>query len=147
MAIMVKTVKICLQGLSLALILIALFFTGGCTKNETVTPVIQQQPLPVFKMEHSYISVGGKDYIQFLASCTSDNIKLFKATINDPGNKRSSFDYFSDTTDYQVLCKNESFTFPEDFPKQSGIWKFTFTGQRYKDNSDFISILNDTIAN
>jgi hypothetical protein len=91
--------------------------------------------------------VGGKDYIQFVTCCTSETVKLDTARITDPENNRFSYEYYSDTTDYLIFYKNESFTFPEDFPKLPGIWKFTFIGQRYKNNSDFTSVVNDTIAN
>jgi hypothetical protein len=98
-------------------------------------------------MDHIYIPVGGKEYIQFVTRCTSENIKLATATIMDPDSNQFSCEYYSDSTDYLIFLKNEAFTFPEDFIKKSGIWKFTFIGQRFKDNSDFSSFVNDTIAN
>ena len=124
-----------------------LIFADGCKKTETITPSIPPQTSPVFTMNHIFISVGGKDYIQFVTRCTSETIKLDTARITDPGKKWFFYEYYSDTTDYLIFLKNESFTFPEDFPRQPGIWKFTFIGQRYKDNSYFTSVVNDTIAN
>ena len=124
-----------------------LIFTDGCKKTETVAPPVPQQTNPVFTLDHIIISVGGKDYIQFVTRCTSESVKLDTARIIDPGNNRFYYEYYSDTTDYQIFCKDESFTFPEDFPKQPGIWKFTFIGQRYSDNSDFTTVVNDTIPN
>ena len=129
----------------LLLIAAVLLTTNGCKKDETTAPVIPAQTTPVFTINHIFISVGGKDYIQFVTCCTSESVKLDTATITDPGIKRYSYEYYSDTADYQIFRKNESFTFPEDFPKQTGIWKFTFTGQRYNDNTDFTSVVNDTI--
>jgi len=129
------------------LLVAILIFTDGCKKTETVEPPVPPQTTPVFTLDHIFISVGGKDYIQFVTRCTSESVKLDTATITDPVNIRFLYEYYSDTADYQIFCKNESFTFPEDFLKQPGIWKFTFIGQRYKDNSDFTSIVNDTIAN
>ena len=122
-------------------------FTFGCRKTETVAPPVPPQTTPVFTVDHIFISVGGKDYIQFVTRCTSETIKLDTARIIDPVNNRFYYEYYSDTTEYQIFCKDESFTFPEDYLKQPGIWKFTFIGQRYKDNTDFESIVNDTIAN
>jgi hypothetical protein len=119
--------------------------TNNCKKDETTVPADSPPTNPVFTINHIFISVGGKDYIQFVTCCTSENVKLDTATITDPGINRYSYEYYSDTSDYQIFCKNESFTFPEDFPKQTGIWKFTFMGQRYKDNSDFTSVVIDTI--
>lgn len=133
--------------LSLILLAVFLIFTDSCKKAETLTPVVPPQTTPVFAINHIFISVGGKDYIQFVTECTSESVKLATATITDPGINRFSYEYYTDTTDYQIFCKNESFTFPEDFSKQPGIWKFTFVGQRYKDDSDFTSVVNDTIAN
>lgn len=121
-------------------------FTNNCKKDETTAPVVPQPTKPVFTINHIFITVGGKDYIQFVTCCTSESIKLDTATIIDPGVNRYSYEYYSDTADYQIFCKNESFTFPEDFLKQAGTWKFTFIGQRYKDNSDFVSVVYDTIA-
>ena len=123
-----------------------LIFTIGCKKTETVAPPVPQETNPVFTLDHIIISVGGKDYIQFVTRCTSETVKLDTARIIDPGNNRFYYEYYSDTTDYQIFCKDEPFTFPEDFLKQTGIWKFTFVGQRYKDDSDFTSVVNDTIA-
>lgn len=129
------------------ILVVFLFLSNACRKSETVAPPIPPQTTPVFTLDHIFISVGGKDYIQFVTRCTSESVKLDTAIITDPVNIRFLYEYYSDTADYQVFCKNESFTFPEDFLKQPGIWKFTFIGQRYKDNSDFTSIVNDTIAN
>jgi hypothetical protein len=123
-----------------------IIFSGGCKKAETVTPEIPKQTPPVFSIDHIFISVGGKDYIQFVTRCTTESVDLTSATITDPGNERFSYEYYSDTSDYQIFCKDESFTFPEDFPRQAGVWKFTFTGQLYKDSTDFISTVNDTIV-
>ena len=134
---------ILLPGLLIAL----LICIEGCKKNESVVNDTPSPTAPVFTLEHLDIPVGGKKYIQFVTRCTSENIKLASATITDPDSNKVSYDYYSDTTDYLIFLKNESFTFPEDFAKKSGIWKFTFTGRRYKDNSDFTSLANDTIAN
>lgn len=123
-----------------------IIFTDGCKKTETIVPSVPPPTTPVFTLNHVFISVGGKDYIQFVTRCTSETVKLDTAKITDPENNRFFYEYYSDTTDYLIFCKNESFTFPEDFPRQPGIWKFTFIGQRYKDSSDFTSIVNDTIA-
>jgi hypothetical protein len=136
------------QCILFPMILVAIFiFTDGCKKEDTISPPVPPQTTPVFTVDHIFISVGGKDYIQFVTRCTSESVKLDTARITDPQNNRFYYEYYSDTTDYQVFCKDESFTFPEDFLKQPGIWKFTFIGQRYKDNSDFTSVVNDTIAN
>jgi hypothetical protein len=130
------------------IILVALIISiDGCKKSETATPITPTPTSPVFSIDHTFISVGGKNYIQFVSCCTSEAIKLTNATITDPGKQRFSYDYYSDTTDYLVFCKNESFTFPEDFSDLTGIWTFTFTGQRYSDNSAFTSQVNDTIPN
>ena len=132
--------------LLLSLLVIFIILTDGCKKTETVESPVPPQTPPIFTIDHIFISVGGKDYLQFVTRCTSESVKLASAVIDDPGKNRFSYEYFSDTTDYQVFCKNETFTFPEDFLKQPGIWKFTFTGQRYTDNSDFTSVVNDSIA-
>jgi hypothetical protein len=124
-----------------------LICSGGCKKKETETPSAPPQTIPVFILDHVIISVGGKDYIQFVTHCTSETVKLDTTKISDPQNNRFYYEYYSDTTDYQIFYKDESFTFPEDFPKQPGIWRFTFIGQRYSDNSDFTSTVNDTIPN
>ena len=139
--------RICQCTIFPMIIVAFLIFTGGCKKTETTEPPVTPQTTPVFIVDHIFISVGGKDYIQFITRCASETVKLDTARITDPLNNRFYYEYYSDTTDYQIFCKDESFTFPEDFLKQSGIWKFTFIGQRYKDNSDFTSIVNDTIAN
>ncbi len=133
---------ILLPGLLFAL----LVCIEGCKKNEPVVNDTPPPTAPVFTLDHTFIPVGGKEYIQFVTRCTSENIKLATATITDPDSIQFSYDYYSDTTDYLIFLKNESFTFPEDFPKKSGIWKFTFIGQRFKDNSDFTSNVNDTIS-
>jgi hypothetical protein len=125
---------------------VTLIFTDGCKKDESVVPPVLPQTGPVFTLDHIFISVGGKDYIQFITSCTSETVKLDTVTITDPGNTSVTYQYSTDTCDYQIFCKNESFTFPEDFPRKSGIWRFTYIGQRYNDNSDFTSNVNDTIA-
>jgi hypothetical protein len=137
-----------LQSILLPLFLATcLISAGGCKKEETITTESTKKTLPVFKIVHTYINVGGNDYIQFVTCCTSETVKLDTVTITDPVNKRVVYEYFSDTSDYQIFCKDESFTFPEDFPRQPGIWKFTYVGQRYNDNSDFSAVVNDTIAN
>jgi hypothetical protein len=123
----------------------SLFFADGCKKDEAITQEVPQKTIPVFKIDHIFINVGGKDYIQFVTRCTSETVKLDTVTITDPGNKRVLYEYYSDTSDYQIFYKDESFTFPEDFTRQPGIWKFTYIGQRYTDNSDFNTIVNDTI--
>jgi len=137
--------KIRQSTLSLMILSVFLILTNNCKKDETTAPAVSLPTNPVFTINHIFISVGGKDYIQFVTCCSSESIKLDTATITDPGTNRYSYEYYSDTADYQIFCKNESFTFPEDFPKQTGIWKFTFLGQRYKDNSDFTSVVIDTI--
>jgi hypothetical protein len=143
-----NTLRRIIQCIFFPMILVAfLIFTDGCKKRETVAPPIPPPTVPVFTLDHIFISVGGKDYIQFVTRCASETVKLDTARITDPLNNRFYYEYYSDTTDYQIFFKDESFTFPEDFLKQPGIWKFTFIGQRYKDNSDFISFVNDTIAN
>ena len=124
-----------------------LLLTDSCKKSETTEPPVPPQTTPVFIVDHIFISVGGKDYIQFITRCSSETVKLDTARIIDPGNNRFYYEYYSDTTDYQIFCKDEPFTFPEDFLKQPGIWKFTFIGKRYKDNSDFTTMVNDTIVN
>jgi hypothetical protein len=129
------------------ILLSLLVFSESCKKTETETPIIPPQTTPVFALDHIFISVGGKDYIQFVTRCTSETVKLDTAGITDPLNNLFYYEYYSDTTDYQIFCKDESFTFPEDFLKQPGIWKFTFIGKRYSDNSDFTSTVNDTIPN
>ena len=133
--------------LLLGLLVALLIYFEGCKKKESVINETPSPIAPVFAMDHTYIPVGGKEYIQFVTRCTSENIKLSAATITNPDSNQFSYDYYSDTTDYLIFLKNESFTFPEDFAKKSGIWKFTFIGRRYKDNSDFTSLANDTIAN
>jgi hypothetical protein len=127
--------------------ILSVFFilTNNCKKDETNAPAVSPPTNPVFTINHIFIYVGGKDYIQFVSCCTSESVKLDTATITDPGINRYYYEYYSDTADYQIFRKDESFTFPEDFPKQTGIWKFTFIGQRYKDNSDFTSVVFDTI--
>jgi hypothetical protein len=142
-----NTLKRFRQRILFPVILVAsLIITYSCKKNETVVPPVPPQTEPVFTLDHIFISVGGKDYIQFITRCTSETVKLDTVTITDPGNNRITYEYYSDTSDYQVFCKNEPFTFPEDFPRKSGIWRFTYIGQRYNDNSDFTSIVTDTIA-
>jgi hypothetical protein len=127
------------------LVAIILMAGGGCKKKETATPPVQETEGPVFKVTHSVIPVGGKEYVQFVTRCTSEAVKLENAAIFDPGAKRISYDYFTDTTAYQVFLKNEEFTFPEDFSLQKGIWTFTYKGMRFKDDTEFIVDVKDTI--
>lgn len=140
----IRRVRLCSY---FATVLVSIFIlSNSCKKTEPAVPPVLPPSTPVFTLDHISISVGGKDYIQFVTRCTSETVKLAAAIITDPGNKRYSYEYYSDTTDYQIFYKNESFTFPEDFLRQPGLWKCTFSGQRYQDDSDFTSIVNDSIS-
>jgi hypothetical protein len=95
---------------------------------------------PVFVVAYTTYTVSTVEYLALDCSCTTDGFFLQQVTIVDPALKQTI--YYGEGKEY---AKNEHFTFPEDFVKINGLWKFTFTGTRAGDHTVFSSLTSVSV--
>ena len=137
-----SSIKIC--GCFIPFLILSVFLVQGCKDEDVIVPA-PPPSAPVFEVKDTVISIGGHDYLQFVCWCKTDYINLSTVNVTNPSKQKWTYYYYSDTTDYLTFSKGESFTFPEDFQKETGIWSFNFIGKKTKDSISFNSTVNDTI--
>ena len=118
------------------LVLSSAIMFSGCKKKSDPAPVAA----PTFIVSGTTINQAGIDYLQFVAYCSTNDVKLTKVSIKD-----AMLNTYTYTANGDIWVQNELISFPDVYTKQFGVWTFTFVGNRTTDNSSFTSTATVTI--
>ncbi|MCX6252827.1 MAG: hypothetical protein NTX61_18995 [Bacteroidetes bacterium] len=111
------------------LLFATIIFESGCKKKTTtITPAFGVSATPVT------LDIGPG--LDFFATCTNDDVKMTKVTIYAPLNS-STYEFNLNGT---YFLKNQIIALQADltgYLKVSGIWTFSFVGNRTADGASF----------
>ncbi len=112
--------------LFLALIIVV----SSCKKKSEDT----EPAAPTFVMS-STIDPDDVTKVFFYFKCTTNDVKLTKLVVKDP------LGAINDVYDLQSMTflKDQIYQLTTSYTKESGTWKFEFTGNRTSDNTGFVS--------
>jgi hypothetical protein len=112
------------------LFLSILIVTSACKKKEE-TP---EPSAPTFLMSSIADSLDATK-VFFYFKCTTDDVTLTKLIVTDP------LGLISDTYDMtgNTYLKDQVWYLTTPYTKETGTWKFQFTGNRTSDHSGFVS--------
>ena len=112
------------------LLSVGIIATSSCKKKST-TPDVSA---PTFVMSAAADPAITND-VFFYFKCTTNDVKLTKVVVSDP------IGAVNDTYDLQSVnaLQNVIYQLNTSYVKETGTWRFVFTGNRVSDNSAFVS--------
>jgi hypothetical protein len=112
------------------LLLSTVILFSACKKKSSDTTVSP----PTFSMS-AVPDANNTGNLIFYITCTTDDVRMTRIDIKDPINTGIA------PVDMQnaIMLKNQTYFLATSYPKESGNWVFTFTGNRTSNNSGFVA--------
>lgn len=123
----------------LLLVLLSGLLSSGCKKKSSDS-TDSSSPSLVFAMEYYSFNLSGVDYVRFIFENKTAAVKIKTLVLLSPGGQ--TYTYNGDDTVIAVGQKEE---LPDDFPKVTGTWKFTFSGTVSSSGTAYTSVATCTV--